>query len=211
MKKNHDTFHFRGQMENEIVKDFYRHHWIILLPSFFSLFFFLALIITLSVNLQYLVLPPFTVPVFEVLVIMVMVGSGFLIHKFFMNLLEYFMNVVIITNNMVIIIKKSLFLHDDKESIYMKEIQDIQKQQYGIVKNLLQYGDLLINVGVPELTILRLVPNPNYHFRLLSMVRNEGYVRDDKRRDHQSLAVPMVDKQNNTVENEVLRKEDVSL
>lgn len=180
-------FHFRGQMENEVVKDFYRLHWIALMPHFFSFIIFLAFIITLTVNLQYFISPPFSVIIFEVLVILAMIGSGVMIHNFFMKILEYFMNVVIITNIRVIIIKKSLFMHDNKETIYMKEIQDLQKHQTGIVKNLLHYGKILINVGVPELTVLQRVPNPDYHFRLLSEVRSQKEEFSNDERQHQDL------------------------
>jgi hypothetical protein len=180
MIEGKNDFHFRGQMPDEVVKDYYRRHWIVLLPHIFTFVLFITIIITLLINLRGVNLPPFTAPLFELFVLLSILGTGILIHWFFMNFLEYFMNTVIITNNRLVVVRKTLFTHDDIESVYMREIQDIQKQQIGIFKNLLDFGELLINVGVPDLTILKMVPNPDYHFRLLNMIRHERYIEKDK-------------------------------
>jgi hypothetical protein len=180
MEKN-THFHFRGQMDTEIVKDFYRRHWVVLLPRIFNLILFLSLIIIFLVALMSSPIPPEATLFVDVLVVMAIVAIGILIHSYFIFMLEYFMNVVIITDNRLIITRKTLFTHDDKDSIYMQEIQDLQKQQAGIVKNFLDYGEIMINVGVPDLTILRTVPNPDYHFRLLNMIRNQRYIEDEER------------------------------
>jgi hypothetical protein len=208
MKNDSRKFHFRGQMEDEVVKDFYRRHWIVILPQIFMFLLFIVLIVTLIINLGGIVFPPFTVPIFEAFVILAIIGTGIIIHRFFMILLEYFMNVVVFTNNRVVVVRKTLFTHDDKESVYMREIQDIQKRQIGIIKNVFDYGELLINVGVPDLTILRMVPNPDYHFRLLNMIRFEGYAEKDKEEAKVKAKEEVKIKENIPVDEEEKSKEE---
>jgi len=182
--------HFKGQMHDEEVIAFFRDHWIVLLPKIISFILFMAMIGLFFFNLQKFNLPSFDQTFFRALVILAVIGAGYMIHRFFLRVIEYFLSVTVITNYRIIHVRRTLYILNDKESIYMRRIQDIQKQQVGIFKNILSFGELVINVFGPDLITLNTVPNPEYHFRLLNRIRNQQWNKDQQQlpfRDHKGM------------------------
>lgn len=180
-------FHFRGQMKDERVIDFFRRHYITLLPHIVAYGICLTLTIFLAVYLPRFQLPSLKEPFFQFIVILSIMAVGFVIHRFFLYMIEYYMNVVIITNYRVVEVRKSLFLMDDKESIVLKRMQDIQKQQAGILKSILKFGEIRILISFADPKIIRNVPTPDYHFRLLNHVRNAEFMHNDVDREQGKL------------------------
>lgn len=168
---NNRNLHFKGQMENEEVITFFRKHWIVLLPYVIPFALMIAIISIFALNLSHFVLPTIAEPFFQIMLAMATIAVVYMTHRFFMHMIDYFLNVVIITNMRVVDIRHSLFTQDDKQSIDMEKIQDIQKQQEGLVKNFIHFGELNITLSAAEPVILALVPNPDYHFRLLNRLR----------------------------------------
>lgn len=180
--KSPEEFHFRGQMEDEKVIEFFRRHWLVLLPDFLPFLLYMTGLIVFMASISRFRLPSLNEPFFQLLVVLALIGTALLIHRFFLKMIEFFLRTVIITNFRVVEVKKSLFLHDDKHSIVMKRIQDIQKQQKGIVKSLIGVGELVIIISFSDPRVLRNVPSPDYHYRLLNQVRTTL-----SERDHQPL------------------------
>ena len=92
-------------------------------------------------------------------------------HVFFLRFLNYYLDIVIITNYRIIDLKKSLFIHDEKEIIDLHEIQDTQKMQTGIFPNFLNYGD--IKIVVPSMTramVLPYMPRPEYYLNQINQL-----------------------------------------
>lgn len=184
-KKSPNTFHFRGQMEDEEVIEFFRRHWLELLPDFLPFLLYMSGLVVFVANIPRFRLPSLNEPFFQLLVLIALSGTALIIHRFFLKVMEFFMRIVVITNYRIVEMKKSLFLNDDKQSIVMKRMQDIQKQQKGIVKSLLKVGELVIIISFSDPRVIRNVPSPDYHYRLLNQVRNRVVERD-----HQPLNVP---------------------
>ena len=93
-------------------------------------------------------------------------------HVFFLRFLNYYLDIVIITNYRIIDLKKSLFIHDEKEIIDLHEIQDTQKMQTGIFPNFMNYGD--IKIVVPSMTrAMRLpyMPRPEYYLNHINQCK----------------------------------------
>ncbi len=180
--KSSDEFHFRGQMQDEKVIEFFRRHWLVLLPDLLPFLLYMTGLIVFVASIGSFRLPSLDEPFFQLLVALALIGTALLIHRFFLKMIEYFMRTVIITNFRVVEVKKSLFLHDDKHSIVMKRIQDIQKQQKGLVKSLVGVGELVVIISFSDPWVLRNVPSPDYHYRLLNQVRTTL-----SERDHQPL------------------------
>jgi hypothetical protein len=173
-------FHFRGQMKNEEVIEFFRRHWIVILPQLLPFAVYMSAVVVFLAFLPKFTLPPLTEPFFQLLVILGIIGTGFLIHHFFLKMIEYFMRIVVITNYRIIDVNKTLFLHDDKQSIVMKRMQDLQKQQKGIVYSILNVGELIVIISFSEPKVIRNVPAPDYHYRLLNQIRSEIFERSHK-------------------------------
>lgn len=170
---------FKGQLETEIVQCFCRRHWIILVKDFVGFFIFL---IAIGVFGYYFkgIYNFFSRDSFftEILAIGMIIASVIYIHHFFLRMINYFLNIVIITNYRIVVLDKSLYLHDSKDAIDLPKIQDIQKEQNGIVKNILKFGTLIITLSSTSTNkILTCIPNPDYHFRKINSLKRE-YIKE---------------------------------
>ncbi len=164
---------FRGQMEDEEIIKFTRKHWITVMPDLIPFLFYLAVIAVFLVNLKQFNLPSLDVSYFQLIVVLGLLITAFSIHRFFMRLINYFMSVTIITNYRIVELKKTIFMQDTKESLDMRQIQDIQLQQNGLIRNMLKFGNLLITLGTSETRTIYLIPNADYFFRLINKLKNE--------------------------------------
>jgi hypothetical protein len=170
---NNTDLHFRGQMEDEEIMAFSRKHWATLLPHIIPFIIFVCGASVALMLLEKITLPDIRDTLFQLLIIIAVVGSAYVIHRFFLHMINYFTSVIIITNLRIVEIRKTLFLRDTKESIDINKIQDVQFRQEGLIKNLLKFGDLVITLGNSELKTLTQMPNPDFHFRLLNRLKNE--------------------------------------
>jgi len=165
--------HFKGQQSDETVIAFFRPHWITLFP----LFLIYGLIITaLTILLstfyqpivQFLSSPLGKIP-FVIILLLMCYG----IHYFFVNLMNNFLNCTIFTNKRIVEIQKVIFIRDQLISHSLRMIQDVEKNQEGIWKNLLSWGEIIIKISTSDVRVIRFVPNPNFHFRLLARLKLE--------------------------------------
>ncbi len=181
---NNKNRHFRGQMEDEEIMTFTRKHWAVLLPHVIPFVIFICGVsvgvLLLTTYKDIITLPSLQDSLFQLLILIAIGGSAYVIHRFFLHLINYFSNVVIITNLRIVEIKKTLFLRDTKESLDIKKIQDVQFRQEGLIKNLLKFGDLLITLGNSEVKTILIIPNPDFHFRLLNSLKNEAFIRQQR-------------------------------
>lgn len=164
---------FKGQQPDERVVCFFRKHWVAMISHFVFFALFLALMAILTFNIQnlYDTLRP---GLFKLLFIITTTLSLFYIHYFFLKIVEHFLTMAILTNCRIVCITKSLFVTDEKESCDLKMIQEINKQQNGILPNLLHYGDLCITLSQSAAVVrLNKIPNPEYHFRLINRVKQK--------------------------------------
>ena len=166
---------FKGQQKNEIVHCFTRKHWIVLLPSWIGflltlgcLFVFLFFI---SDNALASVFSPFSYKVSAFL------GLGiltYLFHRFFDKIFNYYIQVLVFTNFRIVILDQTLFFYSQRDSIDLNQIQDVGVQRGGIIKTILNYGELTITLSTVHATkILPFVPNPEYFFRKINKIKRE--------------------------------------
>lgn len=166
---------FKGQLDTEIVQCFCRRHWIILLKEFVGFFIFLMALGVIGYYFKG-IYDFFSQNSFfiEILAVGIVTLSAIYIHHFFLRIITYFLNIVIITNYRIVILDKSLYLHDSKDATDLAKIQDIQKEQNGIVRNVLKFGKLIITLSSSSTTKqLTCIPNPDYHFRKINMLKRE--------------------------------------
>lgn len=180
---NNTDRHFRGQLKNEEVLRFFRHHWITILPKLLAIFF-LAVILAVSIpNLPALfnseVIRDNSALTFAVISALLFIV--FFIHRQFMAIFQYFLNTIIITNYRIVDIDRSIFFRDSKDSVDLAKIQDIQKTQNGILENILNFGTFTIVLsGTHAAMQIDMVPNPEYYFKVINRAKRD-YIHKRRR------------------------------
>ena len=178
-KTDYTDRNFRGQQKAEKVLCFCRKHPIVLV----RIVLVTIILFTTSIT-TFLIIPVDRMreSIFIQAILFALVIMGILtFHMFFLRLLNFYLNIVIITNYRIIDLRKSLFIHDDKEIIDLHEIQDTKKIQKGILANFLNYGDII--VVIPSLTTsmhLHYIPKPEYHLNRINQSKR-GYILDRRR------------------------------
>lgn len=166
---------FKGQQKNEIVHCFSRRHWIVLLPHFIG-FFILAtaiagfFIIAYSVNFSQIM----DTVTYRAAAVFGLIALTYYMHRFFLRIFNYYLQIFIITNFRVVILDQTLFLHRNRDSIDLPEIQDTVIHQSGIIKSIFNYGEIIITLSsVHSSKTLSCVPNPEYYFRKINKIKRE--------------------------------------
>lgn len=170
---NYKDRSFKGQQKSEEVICFCRKHWIVLVHH--SVGFIVLNTILFSV-LFYIKGNSLTIsnPGYKIFILAAFAVALYFFHRFFIELLNYYLTIVIITNYRVIDLKKTIILQDYKDVIDLHEIQDIQKIQNGILKNILDYGTIKIALaGVPDTRILPYIPKPDRYFRRINKAKRD--------------------------------------
>lgn len=87
--------------------------------------------------------------------IAVLLLFGFLVTQFelLLTCYHYFLRITIFTDRKVHQIKKTLLLIDDHHSLDLWMLQDIQKNQHGVLQNMLGYGTLVLDAQDSEIRL----------------------------------------------------------
>lgn len=178
--QNNKDRYFKGQYADEEVITFFRCHWLSLLPDFVMYLVFSAICGFVWFNISIIGANPGLKPYFEVMLVVLVVGMSFFFHHIFVNLINHFLETVIITDFRIVEIKKTIILKDTHDSFNMEMIQDIGKEQVGIWKNILRFGDIVIHLASNETKTIKFVPNPDYHFRLMNRIKKEHMQRRER-------------------------------
>lgn len=166
--------HFKGQQKNEIVHCFCRKHWIVLLPHLLGIFSALAiLLLFISINHSYIA-DLIGGPLYVAATWFFLLGLTYYFHYFFIRIFNYYLQILIITNFRIIHLDQTLYFHRNRDSIDLPEIQDIEIQQNGLLKTLLNYGELIITLSSAHASkTIYCIPNPEYHFRKINKTKRE--------------------------------------
>lgn len=186
---NNKDFQFKGQYANEVVIDFFRPHWVTLMPHLFIHILILAVLGVVAANFYELVFSFLRTDTGRFVFIGSVLVGTYAIHNFFIKFISHFLKVVIITNLRIVEVQNILFVNDLQSSLDVNMIQDVEKIQKGIIKNLLKFGELTIILSSSDTRTLRFVPNPNYHFRLINRLKLESkqFGVKEPARQHQSI------------------------
>jgi len=178
----HKDRFFKGQQDGEEFVCFFRHHWIGLVKDFgyFLIFLLLSVLVLMSVvKIQIMVRESQGL---KLLFLFCFMLGNFYIHKFFVKMLNHFVNVGIITDRRVIDHRKTIFLTDTIDSIDMAQIQNLEKIEEGLLSSLLGFGDIKIFLSASDaVKTFQGVPNAKFHFRCISRqkeVRQMGMLKE---------------------------------
>ncbi len=189
---NKDRF-FKGQQAGEEFVCFFRHHWIELLKDmiYFSIFLFIAILSVIAIaKIKDAVRES---QEFKILFLISFMMANFYINKFFVKLINHFINIGIITDRRVIDNKKTIFLNDTIDSIDMAQIQNIEKIEEGLLSSIFGFGDIKIFLSASDsVKTFYNVPNAKFHFRCISRqkeIRQMAMLKERlaERLDHESI------------------------
>lgn len=177
---------FKGQHANEEFVCFFRHHWITLLKEI-TIFILLISLITASLisfnEIQDLITSNSAA---RIVFVMAYIAITFFMHRFFIVMLNYFVDVGIITDMRIIDHQKTIFFKDIADSIDLTYIQNIEQVSHGVLSSMLKYGSIKIFLASSVTTkTFHHVPNPKFHFRCLN--RQKEIREKTLPRSHQKL------------------------
>lgn len=174
-----------GPLDYEEVQFFFRKHWThFLKPLIFGLtvgllslltFLVIGAIVTLF-KITFLYIP------FAFLVIII---SIFFINTLFLQLFNFYFNVIIVTDCRIVIARKTVFLKNDNDAIDLTKIQDVGVVAHGIFRNYLNYGALIITLSTSSPpVIIPFAPNPHYYLEQINRVKRQHILRRQESRAH---------------------------
>jgi hypothetical protein len=171
------------QPKYEEIQFFFRKHWThFMKPIIFGLligamtFFFLwalgYLVLMLKISFFYSLFAFFSITV-----------SILFIDAFFLQIINYFFDLVVVTDHRIIVNKKTVFLKNDNDAIDLTKIQDVGVIAHGFFRNYLNYGALMISLSTAAPPIfINFVPNPHYYLELMNRVKRENILHRQQRR-----------------------------
>jgi len=167
--------HFKGQLENETVECFCRKHWIVLIRDILGFLIFITVLILLIANfVRVYTFFSQDSSLITLLAFSIVCLFTLYIHHFFLRLIKYYLEIVVITNYRIVDVDKSLYLRDSKDAIDLSKIQDIKESKHGIMKKMLNFGELIITLSSTSTTkTLSFIPNPGYYFRKINELKRE--------------------------------------
>jgi len=178
---------FVGQQKDEEIICIFRQHWIVILPLFVGFLLFtalsvIAIIYAISKQITLIDYSPISI-IFSLLI------YGFLhyyLHRFFLKIINYYFHTVIVTTFRLIEFEKTVILTDSKDAIDLIKVQDIIKKQDGLIKNIFNYGDIIITISAVNTTkTLNFAPDPDLYFRTLNRAKRE-HIAHRQRKSHQN-------------------------
>jgi len=166
---------FKGQLADENYILFFRKHWLYMLPTI--LIFFAVCIIAAGAIFSAIVfgLKNTNIVLYRFMLVAFLVGFLAYTHWFFVKLLEHFLTVCILSDKRLLLLTRSVYLKNSKETADLTMIQDVRKEQNGLMHNLFKYGDMIITFSSSSaIMVLRDVPNVDFHFRALMRAKESS-------------------------------------
>jgi hypothetical protein len=174
---------FKGQLKYEHYQFFFRRHWMkFLKPIFFILpIVFLILVILIILGRLTLMVDLIFVRVFYVFFAMILTIVFLTI--FFLQVINFYFDLVIVTDCRILIVRKTVFLKNNSDAIDLTKIQDIAVEAHGILRNYLRYGRLIITLSTSAPPIaITYVPDPHFYLEWMNRVKREHILQRQEKK-----------------------------
>jgi len=187
-----EEFDFKGQLKYENFQFFFRKHWMrFMYPFFFTLPLSLLVILLLVVIGRFAMMVDVVfIRAFYAFTAMVTVIVFLII--FFLQIFNYYFDMVIVTDARILIIRKTVFLKNDSDAIDLTKIQDFAVEISGLIRNYVGYGNLIITLSTSAPPVnLSYVPDPHYYLERANRVKREHILhRQERKVTSQQPATP---------------------
>jgi hypothetical protein len=164
---------FPGRHEGEEFQFFFRQHWIRLWHGFRNL---LVWTVVFGVGI-YIVANAFgsDTPVIR-RVILVALSIFFLFTQlsFLVKFYSYFLYVIIVTDKKIHRIKKTMLTTDDHQSVDLWTLEDITKNQHGIIQNIFGFGSLVLISQTQEPLRVHFTPSISDKHEVIMSLREQA-------------------------------------
>ncbi|OGJ42611.1 hypothetical protein A3B60_00820 [Candidatus Peregrinibacteria bacterium RIFCSPLOWO2_01_FULL_39_12] len=186
---NNKDRYFKGQQINENYICFMRHHWIHLFREYIYFIIFALIAIYALLNIEIIQNVLRGNRELKMLFLTAFLIGTFFMHRFFIKILNYFVDVAIITDMRFVDHQKSLFFKDNMDSVDMGQIQNIERIGEGVLPELFGYGDIKIYLTASAgVKIYCFVPNVKFHYRCIARQKEaRQYILTER---HQSTLLP---------------------
>ncbi|MFA6521867.1 MAG: hypothetical protein WCT53_05815 [Candidatus Gracilibacteria bacterium] len=173
---DHTNKNFKGQQKHEHIICFTRKHWIVLAPYFVGLILISSGLAVFFMSGFHKSLAVLMSPIaYRVVALGVIIILTYYFHRFFVRLFNYYLQTIIITNFRVVCLEMTLYFNNVRDSMDLHEIQDVVIHQEGVIKTLLNFGEVTITMSSSSnaTKLLRYLPNPEYYFRKINKCKRE--------------------------------------
>jgi hypothetical protein len=184
-----EEYDFKGQLKYENFQFFFRKHWVkFLKPIFFVLPLIFLIVVTLIVlGRLTLMVDLIFIRVFYVILTMIFI-IGFL-DIFFLQMIDFYFDMVIVTDCRILVINKTVFLRNNSDAIDLTKIQDIAAEAHGILRNYLRYGKLMITLSTSAPPVdISYVPDPHFYLEWTNRVKREHILQRQEKRKPEASA-----------------------
>ncbi len=160
---------FQGKDTHEVLQFYFRQHWIRLVVPFAWMMFWITLVIIAGYIAFFSVGVSDSFTRHGILIGLFLIFA-FVQWRFLVRFYAYALYVIVVTDRKVHRIKKTLLTYNDHQTIDIWTLQDIHKNQHGIIQYLFNYGTIILE---SQETVLRLhfVPRVDKIYQLFSHVR----------------------------------------
>ncbi|HVW67000.1 MAG TPA: hypothetical protein VHA78_04715 [Candidatus Peribacteraceae bacterium] len=97
--------------------------------------------------------------------------------SFLVQLYTYFLYVIIVTDKKIHRIKKTMLTVDDHQSIDLWTLEDISKNQHGIIQNMLGFGTLVLVMPTQDALRIHFTPFINEKHGIIMRLREQARQR----------------------------------
>jgi hypothetical protein len=118
-------------------------------------------------------------------------GSAFIMllfatHWFFLNTISWKISDWYVTTERVIVFGNKPFIRTDTRYINLFEIHDIEMSKTGFLQNMLDYGQVTLNIpAVPEPIIYDLMPKPEKLINLIEIIQKKTEISESNKQKMQ--------------------------
>lgn len=112
-----------------------------------------------------------------------MIVSIAFINTFFLQVINFYFDLVIITDCRILIIRKTVFLKNNSDAIDLTKIQDIAVESHGLLQNYLKYGKLVITLSTSAPPVITsFVPDPHYYLEWTNRIKREHIIQRQEKK-----------------------------
>ncbi len=164
--------HFPGKDPQEHFALSFRQHWIRLLPRFLRLVA-QTLFVAAAGWISFVLVDTGNKNNDHVIAVLLVFGFLLTQFEFMVMFYRYFLRLTIFTDRKVHLFKKTLMLTDDHHSLDLWMLQDIRKNQHGMLQNMLGYGTIILDAQDSQLR-LHFVPQIQKKIEVLLQLRERA-------------------------------------
>ncbi len=168
---------FPGKDQGEEFQFYFRQHWIRLWWPFCKMIGWMIALILGAYLAQTTFGDDTEVNMRHVVLLIICLCFLYSQISFLAAFYKYFLYVIIVTDKKVHRIKKTLLIVDDHQSIDLWTLEDITKNQHGIIQNIFGFGTLVLVMQTQDALRIHFTPFINTKHEMIMRLRENARVR----------------------------------